>query len=78
MTDHAHCWCFPVGWSVQHMGGFEIDERGRKKPIVHEENVRDTMCCHCGAFKDRKLLFVQVEGHGILRHSISRVKNEKK
>jgi hypothetical protein len=70
MTDHAHCFCFPVGLSETHAGGYELDERGKKKPIVRENNTRDTMCCHCGAFKERKLKFIQTEGHGLLRHHI--------
>lgn len=70
MTDHVHCYCFPVCLSETHTGGHELDEKGRKKPIVREMNTRDTMCCHCGHFKDKKLKFNQVEGHGVLRHSI--------
>lgn len=78
MTDHAHCFCFPVCLSETHTGVFEIDAKGRKKPIVREENTRDTMCCHCGAFKDRILKFIQAEGHGILRHHIWKMPKEKK
>lgn len=79
MTDHAHCYCFPVGMSETQTGGFELDEKGRKKPIVRETTTRDTMCCHCGNFKDRRLKFIQAEGHGILRHHIWHApKDEKK
>jgi len=70
MIEHVHCYCYPVCMSETHTGTFEIDEKGRKKPIVREENTRDTMCCHCGTFKDRRLKFIQAEGHGILRHHI--------
>lgn len=70
MTDHVHCYCFPVSIWETHTGGFELDEKGRKKPFIRESSTRDTMCCHCGAFKERKLRFVQTEGHGILRHNI--------
>jgi len=76
MMEHLHCWCFPVSWSIRHTGGTEIDERGKRKPIIRDEEVRDTMCCHCGAFKERKLRFVQTEGHGILRHCINPVRKE--
>lgn len=76
MTEHVHCWCFPVCWSIRHTGT-ELDERGKKKEIIRDEEVRDTMCCHCGTFKEKKLRFVQAEGHGILRHSIARVDKKK-
>ena len=79
MTDHVHCYCFPVCHSVSHTGAFEIDEKGRKRPIVREENTRDTMCCHCGKFKEGRLKFnLESEKHGILRHNISVVKGDAK
>lgn len=72
MTDHVHCYCFPVCWSIRHTGT-EIDERGKKKAVIRDEETRDSMCCHCGHFKEGKLKFVQTEGHGILCHVIHRV-----
>jgi hypothetical protein len=36
------------------------------------------MCCHCGNFKDRRLKFIQAEGHGILRHHIWHAPKEPK
>lgn len=77
MTDHVHCYCFPVCHSVTHTG-FELDERGKRKPFLHEDNTRDQMCCHCGHFKEGRLKFVQTEGHGILRHNTQVVKDAKK
>ena len=75
MMDHAHCFCFPVGLTESHIG-LEIDERGKRKQIKREENTRDTMCCHCGAFQDGKLQFIQTEDHGILRHRIWHAKKK--
>ncbi len=78
MTDHVHCYCFPVCLSERHTGGMEVDEKGKKKPMIRETDTRDTMCCHCGAFKERRLLFIQDEKHGILRHRIWHAPKEKK
>ena len=68
MTDHAHCYCIASCLSETHTGGFEIDEKGKKKPIRREDNTRDAMCCFCGRYKEGRLKFVQTEGHGLLRH----------
>ena len=67
MTDHAHCYCFPVCLSETHITQ-GLDEKGKKKQFIQSKDVKDIMCCHCGSFKEKKLLFVQTEGHGILRH----------
>lgn len=69
MIEHDHCFCFPICLTESHTG-FELDERGRRKAFTRENNTRDTMCCHCGAFKDGKLRFIQEDNHGILRHRI--------
>src|ERR1043166_4658149 len=48
MTEHAHCWCFPVSWSIRNTGGAEIDGRVNSKPTTRDEEVRYMLCCHCG------------------------------
>jgi hypothetical protein len=77
MIEHDHCYCFPVCYSESHTG-FEIDERGKRKPTRHETNTRDSMCCHCGHFKEGRLVFVQAEGHGVLRHHTRPIRPEEK
>ena len=69
MMDHEHCFCFPVCYSVSNIG-YEEDARGKRKQVRYEENTRDSMCCHCGVFKEGCLVFVQTPDHGILRHAI--------
>ena len=76
MTEHVHCYCMSCCISETHTGGYEVDEKGKRRPFTRERNVRDMMCCHCGRFKDGRIKFVQTEGHGILRHNIIEVKGE--
>lgn len=75
--DHSHCHCISLGWSESHITSAretEEEKERRKKKVV---DISDAMCCFCGKTEHGKLRFVQVDGHGLLRHTIQRpLKNE--